>query len=143
MADDNEKKPSANDVLFAKEREGNETKPLKGNTQHDLKPKNAQRQGQAPRGMGPSGPGMGTAQPQQTMQKSLDQRSPEKTQDKDARPVAPKTEDKEVDAHYGKTHQLKDIDKESEKEKLKEERLARLKEERANEKNRGLGDEGR
>jgi hypothetical protein len=146
VSNDDDKKPSADDILLGKGGSGNDDKPLKGNTHRDLKPEHARRAGHAPRGMGPSLGGGSRMSSATATRQSLDQRSPEKSQEKDTRPIAHQTGDKDVDRHYGKDHQLKDgkeIDALVEKERRKAELKERQKAERTQDKSKGRDDEGR
>lgn len=143
MSKDDDKKPSADDILFGKGSSGNDDKPLKGNAHLDLKPEHARRAGHAPRGMGPS---LGSSAPKSgpaAARQSLDQG---KTQQKDTRPIAQRTGDPAVDRHYAKDHQLKDgkeIDALMEKDRRKSEMKERLKTERSTERGRNPGDHDR
>lgn len=95
--------------------EGGDRKPLKDNGRKDFKPKDAARDGFAPRGakgtehLTPGAPGLGGSRRPQSRDQSLSQGRGQETPD--SRPLAPKTGDREVDAHYGKDHRLVDPDK--------------------------------
>lgn len=99
-----------------------EPKPVKTNTGFEHNPKDMKRGDRAPHGSvgnehqrQPSGPtpapgGGGRGSGKRPTQLDTGSEGPRKPtpQKEDTRPVAAKTGDKEIDAHYGKTHRLVD-----------------------------------
>lgn len=152
MSDDDDKKPSADDILLGRGGSGNDDKPLKGNTHLDLKPEDERRPGHAPRGHGPgpAGPTMNAPRPQHSKEAAdaaRKLRTPEAQAEKEPDKVTLETGVKEIDEKSRKdgfTPLPQDkLDERIEKERRKAELKERQKAERTQDNSKGLDDEGR
>lgn len=152
MSDDDDKKPSAEDILFGKGASGNDDKPLKGNADLVLKPDYGRRPGHVPKGLGagPAGPTMNAPRPQHSREAadaSRKLRTPEAQVEKQPDKVTLKTDVKEIDDQSikdGFTPLPQDkLDERIEKERRKAELKERQKAERMQDKSQGRDDEGR